>query len=106
MGWLVYGNPEWRIDFDDRVLAHLQIAVMTKIRRNEAFQMSWHNDKASTGRTAIWLHPAIPIMFQFSGSREPTINRAWVSLLVQSASSSAGLRVLPEPPADSGGITL
>lgn len=97
VGALIYGNPTWRIEFDDRVLAHLQIAVMTKIRRNEGFQMSWSNDHASTGRTSIWMHPSIPLMFQFNGSRDASINRSWIDLLLQSASSSGGLQVIPEP---------
>jgi hypothetical protein len=86
------------VDFDDRVLAHLQVVIGAKLRRNESFYFSWRDDSAvGDGRSAVWLHPSIPVMFKFHGGRIPSINRAWVEDLMATANSSAGLRIVPEP---------
>ena len=57
MGTLQYDGV--LVEFDDRLLAHLQIVIVQKIRRGESFLMSWR-DAAETGdgHSAIWIHPA------------------------------------------------
>lgn len=39
----------------------------------------------------------MPLVFRYSGSRVPAVNRAWVEALGLTAGSSAGLRIVPEP---------
>jgi hypothetical protein len=93
------------VDFEDRTLAHLQLVIGAKLRRNEAFFFAWKDDPASgDGRTTIWVHPRIPIAFKFYGSRSPAINGAWVKALMLSANSAQGLQLMPEPemPAHTG----
>jgi hypothetical protein len=86
------------VDFDDRVLAHLQLVIGAKLRRNESFYFSWRDDQQiGNGRSTVWLHPAIPIYFKFHGGRPPAINRAWIEMLMTQANSSTGLRITPEP---------
>lgn len=86
------------VEFEDRLLAHLEVVIGSKLRRNESFNFSWVKDPAvGSGRTTIWVHPAIPLVYEFNGSRAPTLNRAWLSLLMQAANSPAGLRLVPEP---------
>jgi hypothetical protein len=86
------------VDFDDRVLAHLQLVIGAKLRRNESFYFSWRDhSSAGDGRSVIWLHPSISVTYKFYGSRPPAINRAWVEALMNSANTSAGLRLVPEP---------
>jgi len=86
------------VEFDDRVMAHLQLVIGQKLRRNESFWFSWSNPVGSgSGRVSIWVHPAIPLEFTFSGNRNPTINRAWVEELILVANSPTGLRVVDEP---------
>lgn len=98
MGKLIYGSPGDEIDFEDRLLAHVQVAVITKLRRDEKFAMSWnHGVDAGSGHSTIWLHPGIPLRFKFSGNRTPTLNRAWLEALLSSANSSNGLHMVPEP---------
>ncbi len=98
MGKLTYGSTVV-VDFDDRLLAHLQMVIATKLRRGESFAFSWRDDAAvGDGRTTIWLHPALPLVFKYFGGKQPAINRAWVEALLQTANSSAGLHVVPEPP--------
>jgi hypothetical protein len=98
MGRLTYDSTVV-VDFDDRLLAHLQMVIATKLRRGESFAFTWHDEAAvGGGRTTIWLHPALPLVFKYFGGKSPAINRAWVEVLLQTANSSMGLHVVPEPP--------
>jgi hypothetical protein len=98
MGQFIYGNPSVAVDFDDRVLAHLKVVVLAKVRRGESFTFSWeYTAAAGSGHSSIWIHPTIPLQFNFLGSREPRLNRAWVEELMQLANTPAGLRLTPEP---------
>jgi hypothetical protein len=82
------------VDFDDRLLAHLQIVIVQKFRAGEPFLMSWL-DAMSTGdgRSSVWLTPESPVHFKFAGSRSPTIDREWLDVLLRAASSGPGLIV-------------
>jgi hypothetical protein len=95
MGALVYDSMVF--EFEDRLLAHLQIVIVNKLRRGEPFVMSWRvSAEVGSGREAIWLDPAIPLYFEFDGSRVPAINREWLGRLANSADSSVGLVVVGE----------
>lgn len=95
MGSLTYHNAV--IAFEDRVLAHLQVVIVNKLRRRESFVMSWRNpEESGDGRSIIWLDPSIPLYFTFEGSRSPQIDRAWLERLTESANSSSGLIVTDE----------
>lgn len=99
MGKFIYGTPSISVDFDDRLLTHLKVVMMSKVRRGESFSFSWEYSAASgSGHSSIWVNPAIPLQFDFAGSREARLNRAWVEELVRLANSPAGLRPTPEPP--------
>src|SRR3954463_12378518 len=85
------------VHIDDRVLAHLQIVIVNKLRRGESFLMSWRDaPDVGNGRSAIWLHPAVLLHFKFDGNRSPSINRDWLALLEASADSSRGLIITQE----------
>jgi len=102
MGTFIYGTPSISVEFDDRVLAHLKVVILSKVRRGESFTFSWeYTGSAGSGRSSIWIHPAIPLQFDFAGTTEPLLNRAWVEELVRLANSPSGLRVTPEPESDS-----
>lgn len=93
MGSLIYDGQS--IQFDDRLLAHLQIVIVQKLGRNEGFLMSWLNAlSAGDGRSSIWLDHTIPVRFNFAGSRSPSINRKWLAILNESAASSSGLIIV------------
>ncbi|MGA1812652.1 ATP-dependent DNA ligase [Frondihabitans sp. 4ASC-45] len=88
---------------DDRTLTHLQIVIVNKLRRGDAFLMSWRDSAdVGSGRSSIWLHPNVLILFKFEGSRTPAINDQWLSELAASADSSRGLIVT----AEHGGVPL
>jgi hypothetical protein len=106
LGKFIYGTPSTSVEFDDRVLAHLKVVMIAKLRRGESFTFSWENSAASgSGHSSIWLHPAIPLQFEFFGSKEPTLNRAWLDELMALSNTPAGLRIIPEPSPPAGGTS-
>jgi hypothetical protein len=96
MGTLVYGDAG-RFDIDDRTLAHIKIAITTKLRRQESFLLNWTipADQGS-GRVSIWLSPAIPLQFIFSAPRPPELNRQWLEALERSSHGIRGMVLLHE----------
>jgi hypothetical protein len=99
MGTLTY-DVDHKLDIDDRTLAHLQIVIGTELRRGESFNFTWIKDvSAGSGRTTIWLDPAISLTYDFRGSKQAVINRAWIEALMTTANSTAGLSIVPEPAA-------
>lgn len=98
MGYLLYGLPAEAIDIDDRTLAHVKIVMLAKLRRDESFAFSFEYDLSDgSGRSTVWIHPTIPLQFKFLGSRQPAINREWLEVLIVSANSVDGMRLVPEP---------
>jgi len=97
MGRLTYDST-LTADFDDRVLAHLQVVIGAKLRRGESFQFSWRDDPASgEGRNSLWMDHSVPLSFKYYGSRPPALNPAWIDALMMTANSVGGLRIVPEP---------
>lgn len=97
MGKFIYdGNI--KVDFEDRLLAHLQAVIMAKVRRGESFPFTW-KDEISTGggRTTVYIHPNVSLVFKYHGSRSPQLSPAWLHALTYNANSGRGLYVIPEP---------
>lgn len=102
MGSLIYGSASIEVQFDDRVLAHLQVVMSAKLRRGESFFFSWFDTAAvGDGRSAVWIDSSIPLYFRYSGSRQPSLNKAWLEEMAISAGSNQGL-VLTEEPGNGG----
>jgi len=98
MGKLIYGSQDSEYEFDDRLLAHLRVVIVTKLRRRESFTFTWDYPASNgSGRMSIWMDPSIPLQFRFFGGREPSLNRAWIEALSAVAASTMGLIPLPEP---------
>jgi len=98
---LLYGDSGRQIEFDDRVLAHLQIVISTKLRRHESFFFSWKDDPVvGNGRSSIWLAPSIPLFFKFATASRHIINREWIDELTTSANNTQGLYLSNEPGVD------
>lgn len=96
MGTLIY-DGDVSVTFDDRLLAHLAIVIGAKLRRNESFYFTWKDDvRSGDGRTTVWLHPAIALRFTYDGSVVEPLNRDWIEALSRTASTSAGLMIVPE----------
>lgn len=97
MGKFIYdGNI--KIDFEDRLLAHLQAVMMSKVRRGESFPFSWKDDvSVGGGRTTVYIHSSVSLVFKYHGSRMPQLSGAWLQALTYNANSGRGLYVVPEP---------
>lgn len=92
------------VDFDDRLLIHIQTVVAAKLRRRESFVFTWvDDDSIGDGRTSVWVHPSAFLAFKYYGKRPATLNREWIDQLMLTANSVAGLHVIPEPPARQNG---
>lgn len=97
MGTLYYGDSGTPIGIEDRALAHVKVAVVTKLRRGESFTLSWpHTDDQPRGRSTLWLHPSIPLRFVFDEPEAPELSREWIEELMRSANSTGGIRLVPE----------
>jgi len=98
VGYLIYDGNTAEIHMDDRTLAHLQIVIINKLRRQESFAFSWKEPaSAGDGRSTIWVYPTVSLRFRFEGSRPPVVNQEWLAMLSAAANSGSGLQVLPEP---------
>ncbi len=93
MGQLLYGSTPTVVEIDDRTLAHVELVVLAKLRRSESFALTV---ESPTGRQTIWLSTASTLEFRLGPDRQE-INRAWLEQLIDTANSTAGLRLLPEP---------
>ena len=96
MGTLFSGDHA--IEVDDRVLAHVKVVLVTKLRRGESFTLSWvHGEGEPVGRTTVWMHPAIPLRFEFGEAQPPVLSRAWIEQMLRTANSTGGVQLTAEP---------
>ena len=93
MGQLLYGSSSEAFELDDRTLAHVEIVALAKLRRREPFAIQL--ETANGGRSTIWVGTDSMLQFRFDAG-EHEINRAWLEVLIDSANTPAGLRILPE----------
>ncbi|PPL17617.1 DUF7882 family protein [Microterricola pindariensis] len=100
MGEIIYGAGE-SYEFDDRALAHVQEAVGAKLRRQEAFYLSWRqSDGTPEQRVSLWLAPSIALQFHYLGSRTATLNPSWLRAMELTATGDGGMFVLDEEDAE------
>jgi hypothetical protein len=98
MGKLIYGPWRAELQIEDRTLHHLRVVILGKLRRGEAFSMTWESSRdEGSGQDLIWLHPSIPMQMRFNGNRQPSLNRAWIDALMLTANENTGLRLVEEP---------
>jgi hypothetical protein len=90
MGVLLHGPLE--LEVDDRVLTHMEIIIVNKLRRHESFLLSWLEDASSdTGRNALWLSAGHPVHFRYGTGRASTIDKDWLRILEVGANGPRGL---------------
>ncbi|GAA1528573.1 hypothetical protein HD600_002483 [Microbacterium ginsengiterrae] len=95
MGILHYGSTPASFPIDDRALAHLELVILAKLRRQESFSLALTDAKTSN-RQAMWVSPDLTLRFEYEGSM-PEINRRWLQELIDTANSPGGLQIVPEP---------
>jgi hypothetical protein len=93
MGFLIYDDCR-PIAVEDRMLAHLQIVIIDKLRRGEAFALNLRSDRQMV---MTWVSKSTPLQFIYEGNGRPSINRTWVELLATEAGFRGSLDLLPEP---------
>ena len=97
MGKFIYEGGV-KTEIEDRALTHLQLVITAKLRRGEPFPFSWREDSSvGGGRTTVWIQPGSSLVFKYFGSRQPSINRAWIEALAFTANAPSGLYLVPEP---------
>lgn len=95
MGTLMYDTQ--RIEFDDRLLVHVQVVIVQRFRHGEGFAMSWVRSVAiGSGRSTVWLAPTVPVVFDFESARVPAISPAWLRRLTDSAAGGTGMILMNE----------
>jgi len=95
MGTLHYDGSKFSLD--DRVLAHLQVIIAMKLRRNEGFFISWGvTGPTGAGQHSIWIDNGVPIQVELQSSPPPPIDREWADSLAQSANTNHGLIITDE----------
>ena len=100
MGKLVYGAGQ-EYDLDDRVLTHVKLAIVAKLRRHESFLLNWDVPvEQGSGRVSLWVSREVPLAFQFSGSRPPAINTVWLEALMHTSQRTGGMVVMSEEDAE------
>ena len=95
MGTLHYGSPATGFTLDDRTLAHVELVIMAKLRRQESLAFAITDEKTQV-RQAVWISPVSSLRFEYEAPM-PEINRLWLQELVDTANSPGGLRIVPEP---------
>jgi hypothetical protein len=97
MGQLWYGSSNTPIEIEDEALAHLKLIIITKLRRDESFTISWtHPTHQARGRSTIWLHPSIPIRFVFDTPDPCEVDPERLEEMAASAHSTGGIQVKAE----------
>lgn len=88
------------------MLAHLKVVMVTKLRRNESFTLTWcQPDDEGPGRSTIWVNPSIPLRFVFDSAETTELSRELIEELANTANSAGGIALesagmrhqLPEP---------
>ena len=99
MGYLIYDGRDY--DFEDRLLAHLKVAIGKKFRKQESFFLSWNVEAGNgSGRVSLWMNPGQHVGFRFAGSREPELSKTWVKALVELSATHRGLVAISEKQAE------
>lgn len=98
MGFLHYGETR-SFGFTDRELTHLRTVILGKLNLQESLVFTWIDEGA---QHSVWLHPTIPLHFEFEAEVSPELNPAWVEQLLTLANSPAGLRLTAEPEPEQG----
>ena len=96
MGTLTYGDVQ-RFEFEDRLLAHVKLAIVTKLLRHESFLLNWTVPaEQGSGRVSLWISRETLLTFRFVGSRPPAINARWVEALTLTSARTGGMQLMAE----------
>lgn len=84
-------SPGMSVDVEDRLLAHVRIVMMTKLRRGESLVL--HVPASGGGTNSLWISPSMALALQFYGSRAPELDRELIDDMMRAASGAEGLTI-------------
>jgi hypothetical protein len=100
MGTLYYGDGRTPIAVDDEQLAHVRVVVISKLRRNEPFPLTWHRPETdSAHRSTVWVSSHSTLEFEFDEADTPELDMERLERLSRDASTARGLTVETAPSA-------
>lgn len=65
MGPPYYGPSEFSLEVEDDLLAHVKVVTATRLRRGEAFMLSWSSpyDGGKDMAGSLWIHASVQVRF-------------------------------------------
>lgn len=97
MGTLHYGASRTSIQLDNRALAHLQTVITTKLRRNEGLLVQWERPlETGGGRGSFWIHPNCDLIYEYEGSKQPSLDPEELDRLMMEAAGTHGIKLTTE----------
>jgi len=97
VGHLIVGKDDFPLD--DRLVEHLRFVVSQKLRRGEAFLLTWsYPAEQGSGRRSVWVHEGSMLQFRLPKA-SPGLNAEWLGRLLEASHSVKGLNLdeVPEP---------
>ncbi len=91
MGSLHYGSPPASFDLDDRTLAHVELVVLAKLRRNESFALTLDDGHRRSLDDLDQRFVDSALRVRAIGVAD--INREWLEELIDSANTTAGMKI-------------
>ncbi|MBO0983538.1 hypothetical protein [Rathayibacter sp. SD072] len=86
MGVLIFGAWRRRIEFDDRTLSHIRIAIRTRMSRGAPFRVTWRTSQEAEFRShAILVQPGSLLEYRFDDPQLVVLNRLWLRELLSPA---------------------
>ena len=89
MGYLHYSNAA-RFEFEDGLLTHLRAVSLSKLNIQESLFFTW---TYAESQHSIWLHPSMPLHFEFEVQSTPKLDPAVLDELIALSNSPGGLRI-------------
>jgi hypothetical protein len=75
----------------------VKIAIVTKLRRHEAFLLNWEVPfEHGAGRISLWISREVPLVFEFDNTRPPALNEKWMNALLQTSLRTGGMVIVRE----------
>ncbi|SDO94052.1 hypothetical protein SAMN04487848_2617 [Microbacterium sp. ru370.1] len=91
MATLFYGSDTAPISLPDRLMGYIKVIASTKLRRGESFTLTWTGTEEESGRSTIWLQPAIPLRFVFESPEPEQLVGDYLRALADQANAASGL---------------
>jgi hypothetical protein len=95
MGKLTYGALQREIVMGDVLLAHVEVVVLSRLRRNNAFALRWTEtvEGRSDVRRTIWIHQGADLYFEYDTAEQGELDRDMLDRLAKAADSNTGINL-------------